>query len=51
MYVVKPLADCWRDCPGTDGTDETAEFCEEMIQESDKKFLQSIGVKFPDNAG
>ena len=51
MYVVKPLADCWRDCPSMDGQNEAVPFCDEWIQESDKSFLRSLGVKFPEGAG
>jgi hypothetical protein len=49
MYVVKPLADCYRDCPSTEVVDEQASCCSEwMIEEADKIFLHSLGVKFPD---
>ena len=50
MYVIKPLADCWRDCPTTDGADQNVQFCEESIRESDRKFLHKLGIKFPDSA-
>jgi hypothetical protein len=48
MYVVKPLADCWRDCPAGDGDGSNFPFTEETIQESDITFLRRMGVRFPD---
>jgi len=50
MYVVKPLSECWRDCPTSENADLTSQFCDEWIQEADRKFLQSLGVKFPDTS-
>ncbi|MGA2724161.1 MAG: hypothetical protein ABSG79_17345 [Bryobacteraceae bacterium] len=46
VYVSKPLSDCWRDCPKPDVREEEAE---SVYQSADALFLQSIGVRFPDD--
>jgi hypothetical protein len=46
VYVSKPLSDCWRDCPKPDAGREEAE-C--VYQAADERFLQSVGVRFPDD--
>lgn len=46
VYVSKSLSDCWRDCPRPDVGKEEVEFA---CQSDDARFLQSIGVRFPDD--
>ena len=46
VYISKPLSDCWRDCPKPDVRTEEAE---SVYQSADALFLQSIGVRFPDD--
>jgi hypothetical protein len=50
-YEVMPLADCWRDCPSGDQSDN-GEALDQMlqtamqdVQERDARFLQSLGVE------
>ena len=47
VYVVKSLSDCWRDCPQQESTKGEAS-TEEMVLESDIRFLRSLGVTMPD---
>ena len=48
IYVVKDLADCWRECPGPKDELEVAEMGTTRRREPDAQFLHSLGVKFPD---
>jgi len=44
VYFLKPLADCWRDCP----TERRAEYDSSETTPQDRRFLKSLGVKDPD---
>jgi len=47
VYVVKPLSDCWRDCP----TEASANFSNSKAASDtpyDRRFLHSVGVRYPD---
>jgi len=43
VYVVKPLSECWRDCPSDPELLATTEA--ENVEAEDAKFLQSVGIK------
>lgn len=43
-YVLKPLTDCWRGCPK--GLQGETELSEELISETDERFLHNMGIKF-----
>jgi hypothetical protein len=51
VYVVKPLADCWRDCPSTENSLDTQLEALEPVTDAresldfDLEFLRSMGVK------
>jgi hypothetical protein len=51
VYVAKPLADCWRDCPSSeDSLEARLELLEPVDDERhnmsfDARFLRSVGVK------
>jgi hypothetical protein len=51
VYVVKPLADCWRDCPSTEDSLDTQLEALEPVTDAresldfDFEFLRSMGVK------
>jgi hypothetical protein len=51
-YVLKPLEECWKECPAEGEIEQNcagkAEFTCEETQLSDAEFLQAIGVKLPD---
>lgn len=52
-YVLKPLEECWKECPTESdlaeaAEPETAEPVEKKIQQTDEEFLQAIGVRLPD---
>ena len=47
VYMVKPLAECWHDCP----TESTANMtnCRMAVNSpEDRAFLHSVGVRYPD---
>ncbi len=46
VYVVKDLADCWRECPKSDEEQKVCATVE--LGEPDAQFLRSLGVRFPD---
>jgi hypothetical protein len=46
VYVSKHLTDCWRDCPGPEITKQDTQ---SAYRFSDELFLQSIGVRFPND--
>lgn len=49
VYGLKPLNDCWQVCPTQEEAEETGdELTETSIQEMDARFLQELGVKFPE---
>ena len=50
MYVVKALADCWRDCPKPALVPAVVHSGMDMFRKKDAEFLHSLGVKFPDEA-
>jgi hypothetical protein len=43
VRVLKPLSDCWRDCPSN--PELPATFHVEDVEVEDAKFLQSVGIK------
>ena len=49
-YVLKPLEDCWKECPAESGdaVDANVQHSHEEIQQTDAEFLQAIGVKIPE---
>ena len=51
-YVLKPLEECWKECPAEsaahDGLETKIERTEHETQLSDAEFLQAIGVKLLD---
>lgn len=47
-YVLKPLSECWKECPVGPACDEILQAHLENVQEDDAKFLQAIGVRFPE---
>jgi hypothetical protein len=49
IYIVKDLADCWRECPTAGDPQETFDVSPDSMREPDAKFLHSLGVKFPDS--
>jgi hypothetical protein len=48
IYLVQPLADCWRDYPRWEDQSSVGELINDMMQEPDIQFLRSMGVAFPD---
>ena len=49
-YVLKPLNDCWKDCPTDEEIHEGAESTPEMPHVTDQQFLHSLGIRFLDEA-
>jgi hypothetical protein len=49
-FVVRDLADCWRDCPKTEDFEAPIEISVANVQQADADFLRLLGVKFPDAA-
>ena len=47
IFVVKSLSDCWQDCPTESDEPEGSEA---SVTTSDRQFLHSLGVKFPEVA-
>jgi len=51
VYATKPLADCWKDCPATASTASVGNEDGEFDPGSeDARFLQSLGVKLPEDS-
>ena len=49
MYVVKDLADCWKECPKPDEFGvSTADPPTTERQAGDVNFLHRMGIRFPD---
>src|SRR5262245_43015363 len=53
MYIVKELAECWRDCPKPEKAlavvqPNLVQANKEVFRRKDAEFLHSLGVKFPD---
>lgn len=48
IYVLKTLADCWRECPQPEAASQVAEVGRELVESMDAEFLHGLGVKFPD---
>ena len=49
VYVVKDLADCWRDCPQSEDSSEPSGLTIEVSrQQEDARFLHAMGIKMPD---
>ena len=49
VYGLKPLDDCWEACPTEEELQEAAEPGEGSVAETDVRFLQKLGVRFPDD--
>ncbi len=49
-FVVKDLADCWRDCPRIEDFEDDVEVSVGIAQEADSDFLRRLGVKYPEDA-
>jgi hypothetical protein len=49
IYIVKALADCWRECPAPEDEPDAIEPTPEFMREPDAAFLHSLGVAFPDD--
>lgn len=47
VYIVKPLADCWRECP-TEASADLSNSKVIMDTPADRRFLHSLGVTFQD---
>lgn len=47
VFVVKPLADCVRDCP-TEAATNRAGVKVVLDSPDDRAFLHSVGVRYPD---
>jgi hypothetical protein len=46
VFVVKDLADCWRDCPQSDNLVEPSGLTTEVsLQREDENFLHAMGIK------
>jgi hypothetical protein len=39
-----PRAECWRDCPKHEDLEGRTEVSEEVIPESDERFLHDLGI-------
>jgi hypothetical protein len=48
IYIVKDLADCWRDCPKPEGQLDVFEVSAAPMSGPDAEFLHSVGVRLPD---
>lgn len=49
VTAARPLADCWRDCPMENSLKTEVPVSVPAVSTlEDKKFLHSLGVKFPD---
>ena len=49
-YVLMPLADCWRNCPHDEDLEGKTEASEEVISETDERFLHNLGIRCCDDA-
>src|SRR5579864_3490756 len=47
VSFVKPLSECWRECPAAVSREEKREFNADIIQKFDEEFLKSLRVKLP----
>ena len=48
IYLVKDLADCWRECPAPEDELDAIQPAPEFMREPDAAFLHSLGVAFPE---
>ena len=46
VYVLKDLADCYRECPKPEGQQEESDLRAEQVRRADDEFLHSMGVRF-----
>jgi hypothetical protein len=46
VYGLKPLSDCFDVCP--EEADVESPISEQTVEEMDARFLQALGVRFPD---
>ena len=49
VYAVKPLAECWRDCPTEDDFREQASAVRHESPANDADFLHTLGIKWPES--
>jgi len=45
LYLSRPLADCWRECPKPDSVPQAPASGEFETTAADAQFLQSIGIE------
>jgi len=45
MYMVKPLSECWRECPPE--PNQSREHAE-RVEAADRRFLRNLKIKYPD---
>jgi hypothetical protein len=51
VYAIRPLGECWKDCPATASTGNIVIKDREFDPGSeDARFLQSLGVKLPEDS-
>lgn len=48
VYVLKSLADCWRDCPKELPDAAPPQWNDDPACEPDREFLRTLGVRLPD---
>ena len=46
VFLVKPLSDCWRECPTSSNEDEIGEIG--GVSAYDAQFIRSMGIQFPE---
>lgn len=49
IYLVRDLADYWRDCPASNEELDAVEPVHQLMCEPDAAFLHSLGVAFPED--
>ena len=48
-YAVKPLSDCWRDCPRDGASDSAGSGVRGTLKvDPDQEFLRALGVRLPE---
>jgi len=50
IYLIKPLTDCWRECPKPEDPVEPLNGSTARVRQLDAEFLRSLGVRFPDES-
>ena len=46
VYVLKDLADCWRDCAKPETAAAASGLNQELVRHADEEFLHRMGVRF-----